>query len=156
MSASAVGLATGTVYLIGEVFGALFFGRLSDAWGRRRLFMITLGVYLVGSGLTALTWNKSTGAVMFLYACRFVAGAGIGGEYAAINSAIDELIPARHRGRVDITVNGTYWAGAAIAGAVQIPLLSGAIDPRYDWRIAVLIGPLLALSIVFLRRNVPE
>src|SRR5206468_8357076 len=105
LSSSRVGLIA-TVYLVGEVVGALFFGRLSDKWGRKNLFMITLGVYLVGSGLTALTWNRSAAAITFLYVCRFIAGAGIGGEYAAINRAIDELVPARHRGRVDIAVIG--------------------------------------------------
>src|SRR3954451_23530002 len=117
---STLGLSSGrvgfiaTVYLVGEVVGALFFGRLSDKWGRKNLFMITLAVYLIGSGLTAATWGPSVGAVLFLYATRFVAGMGIGGEYAAINSAIDELIPARYRGRTDIAVNGPYWGGAIL------------------------------------------
>ena len=155
MSSSAVGLATGTVYLLGEVFGALLFGRLSDAWGRRKLFMFTLGVYLVGSGLTAATWNKSTGAVAFLYACRFVAGMGIGGEYAAINSAIDELIPANYRGRVDIAVNGTYWGGAVI-GTLGTLLVLNNLSPSYSWRLGFLIGPLLAFFILIVRRNLPE
>ena len=113
LSSTAVG-AVATVYLAGEVFGALVFGRLSDAMGRRRLFMTTLAIYMLGSGLTALTAGSSIGWVVFLYATRFVAGMGIGGEYAAINSAIDELIPARYRGRVDVAVNGTYWAGAIL------------------------------------------
>src|SRR5947209_12840686 len=155
MSSSSVGLATGTVYLLGEVFGALIFGRLSDAWGRRKLFMFTLGVYLVGSGLTAATWNRSTGAVMFLYACRFVAGMGIGGEYAAINSAIDELIPAEHRGRVDIAVNGTYWGGA-ILGTLGTLLVLNNLSPSYSWRLGFLIGPALAFLILIVRRNLPE
>src|SRR5438270_10554104 len=155
MSSSSVGLATGTVYLLGEVFGALIFGRLSDAWGRRKLFMFTLGVYLVGSGLTAATWNRSTGAVMFLYACRFVAGMGIGGEYAAINSAIDELIPAEHRGRVDIAVNGTYWGGA-ILGTLGTLLVLNNLSPSYSWRLGFLLGPALAFLILVVRRNLPE
>ena len=96
-------------------FGALFFGRLSDKWGRRNLFMITLGVYLFGGFLTALTFGHGHGWVYWLYLSRFIAGMGIGGEYAAINSAIDELIPAKYRGRVDIAVNGTYWGGALSA-----------------------------------------
>src|SRR6201981_3885971 len=99
-----------TWYLIGEVIGALVFGRLSDKLGRRNLFMVTLGVYLIGSGLTAATPNGAH-CFIFLYATRIVAGMGIGGEYAAINSAIDEMIPARYRGRVYIAVNGTYWGG---------------------------------------------
>jgi MFS family permease len=155
MSSSEIGLATGTIYLLGEVFGALVFGRMSDAWGRRKLFMLTLGVYLVGSGLTALTWNRSTGAVMFLYACRFVAGMGIGGEYAAINSAIDELIPAQHRGRVDIAVNGTYWGGAVI-GTLGTLLVLNNVDPSYSWRLGFLLGPALAFVILVVRRNLPE
>ncbi|MEO7196806.1 MAG: MFS transporter [Pseudonocardiaceae bacterium] len=114
LSATEVGLIA-TVYLIGEVVGALVFGRMSDKWGRRNLFMITLSVYLVGSGLTALTLGHGTGWIVFLYVNRFVAGTGIGGEYAAINSAIDEMIPARYRGRVDIGVNGTYWAARSSA-----------------------------------------
>jgi MFS family permease len=145
-----------TVYLLGEVAGALFFGRLSDRLGRRRLFFFTLLIYFTGSALTACVIGTGSFALFFLYLTRFVAGVGIGGEYAAINSMIDELTPARYRGRVDIIVNGTYWAGAAFAAAVQIPLLSGTIGPRYDWRIAVLIGPLLAIMIVFLRRGIPE
>src|SRR3954453_9151533 len=155
MSSSSVGLATGTVYLLGEVFGALIFGRLSDAWGRRKLFMFTLGVYLVGSGLTAATWNRSTGAVAFLYACRFIAGMGIGGEYAAINSAIDELIPAKHRGRVDIAVNGTYWGGA-ILGTLGTLLVLNNLSPNYSWRLGFLLGPALAFLILVVRRNLPE
>src|SRR5262245_48591149 len=94
LSATAVGLIA-TVYLLGEVGGALLFGRLSDALGRRNLFIFTLGVYLAGNALTALTWGNGTGALLFLYATRFIAGMGIGGEYAAINSAIDEMVPAR-------------------------------------------------------------
>jgi MFS family permease len=155
LSSGSVGLATGTVYLLGEVFGALLFGRLSDAWGRRKLFMITLGVYLVGSGLTALTWNRSSAAVGFLYLCRFIAGMGIGGEYAAINSAIDELIPAEHRGRVDIAVNGTYWGGAII-GTLGTLLVLNNLDPSYSWRLGFLLGPVLAFVILVVRRNLPE
>jgi MFS family permease len=145
-----------TVYLLGEVLGALVFGKLSDRLGRRRLFFATLATYFVGSALTALVVGPGGWAFPLLCATRFVAGAGIGGEYAAINSMIDELVPAVYRGRVDIVVNGTYWAGAALAGLVQIPLLSGAIDPAYDWRLTLLVGPLLALVIIFLRRDVPE
>src|SRR5258705_4107497 len=100
LSSTQVG-AIATVYLLGEVFGALFFGRLSDALGRKNLFVVTLGVYLAGNALTALTWGNSTLSLVFLYLTRFIAGAGIGGEYAAINSAIDEMMPAKYRGRVD-------------------------------------------------------
>src|SRR3954466_11680942 len=123
-----------TVYLIGEVVGALFFGRLSDKLGRKRLFIITLAVYLVGSGLTALTLGNSAFWIAFLYLTRFVAGMGIGGEYAAINSAIDELIPARYRGRVDIAVNGTYWAGA-ILGTLGTFIFLNVMSPAVGWRL---------------------
>ena len=145
-----------TVYLLGEVLGALVFGTLADRLGRRRLFFATLTTYFVGSALTAVVVGPAGAAFPLLCATRFIAGAGIGGEYAAINSMIDELVPAVYRGRVDIVVNGTYWAGAALAGAVQIPLLSGAIDPAYDWRLTLLVGPVLALGIIALRRGVPE
>src|SRR5246500_1449648 len=111
-----------TWYLIGEVIGALFFGQLSDKLGRRNLFMVTLGVYLIGSGVTAATPAGGYWFI-FLYATRVIAGMGIGGEDAAINSAIDEMIPARYRGRVDLAVNGTYWAGAVIGTIVTIFLL---------------------------------
>ncbi|MBV8446069.1 MAG: MFS transporter, partial [Candidatus Dormibacteraeota bacterium] len=106
LSAGDVGIL-GSVYLAGEVAGALVFGRITDLIGRKRMFVWCLGIYLVASGVGALSMN-----LWFLVICRFVAGTGIGGEYTAINSAIDELIPSHYRGRVDIAVNGTYWAGA--------------------------------------------
>ncbi|HET9093783.1 MAG TPA: MFS transporter [Solirubrobacteraceae bacterium] len=143
-----------TFYLIGEVIGALFFGRLSDKLGRKNLFMVTLGVYLVGSGLTAAT-QAGGGWVVFLYATRVLAGAGIGGEYAAINSAIDEMIPARYRGRIDIAVNGTYWAGALI-GTVATLFFLNKLSAGLGWRLAFLIGPVLGLCIIYVRRNLPE
>lgn len=154
LSSAAVGLVA-TVYLAGEVVGALFFGRLSDRLGRRKLFMITLGVYMGGSGLTALTMNSGIGWIVFLYATRFIAGMGIGGEYAAINSAIDELIPARYRGRIDIAVNGTYWLGA-ILGTLGTLFLLNVLDPALGWRLGFLIGPVLGLVILVLRRHLPE
>jgi MFS family permease len=117
--------------------------------------MVTLGIYLVGSGLTAFTLGSSTGWVVFLYATRFLAGVGIGGEYAAINSAIDEMMPARFRGRVDIAVNGTYWAGALIATVAQLIIFNN-IAKGTAWRIGFLIGPLLGLVILFVRKNLPE
>src|SRR5882762_9354960 len=150
---AAAGIAT--IYLIGEVIGALFFGMLADRWGRRKLFMITLGVYLVGSGLTAATAGAGAGWVTFLYATRIIAGMGIGGEYAAINSAIDELIPARYRGRIDIAVNGTYWAGA-ILGTLGALLFLQVLTPSLGWRLGFLIGPALALVVLYVRRNLPE
>jgi MFS family permease len=154
LSSAAVGLVA-AVYLAGEVVGALFFGRLSDKLGRRNLFMITLGVYLLGSGLTALTLGNGVGWIIFLYVTRFIAGMGIGGEYAAINSAIDELIPARFRGRVDIAVNGTYWAGA-ILGTIGTFVFLKVIDLSLGWRLAFLIGPVLGAVILVVRRNLPE
>ena len=141
-------------YLIGEVIGALFFGRLSDKLGRRNLFMITLGVYLIGSGLTAAT-HAGGYWIIFLYATRVLAGMGIGGEYAAINSAIDEMIPARYRGRIDLAVNGTYWAGALLGTVVTLFLLNH-VAAGLGWRIAYLVGPVLALCIIYVRRNLPE
>src|ERR1700689_1426530 len=141
-------------YLIGEVIGALFFGRLSDKLGRKNLFMITLGVYLIGSGLTAITPNGGYWFI-FLSLPRVIAGMGIGGEYSAINSAIDEMIPARYRGRVDISVNGTYWAGSIIGTIVTLFLLNN-LAPDTSWRLAYAVGPALALIIIFVRRNLPE
>jgi MFS family permease len=156
LNMSAAGSTTiATVYLIGEVIGALVFGHFADKWGRKKLFMITLGVYLVGSGLSAATAGSGAGWIAFLYATRIVAGMGIGGEYAAINSAIDELIPAKYRGRVDIAVNGTYWAGA-ILGTFATFLFLNAIAPSVGWRLGFLLGPVLAIVIIFVRRNLPE
>src|SRR5215212_3502324 len=154
LSSTQAGLIA-TVYLLGEVVGALFFGRLSDKLGRRKLFMVTLAVYLIGSGLTAFTLGNNWAWVGFLYLTRFIAGMGIGGEYAAINSAIDELIPARFRGRVDIAVNGTYWAGAII-GTLGTFIFLNAMDPGVGWRLAFLLGPVLGLVILFVRRHLPE
>ena len=110
--------------------------------------MITLAVYLVGSGLTALTLGNGTGWIVFLYATRFIAGMGIGGEYAAINSAIDELIPARYRGRVDIAVNGTYWGGAIIGTLGTLHPPQRHERPSVGWRIGFLLGPVLGLVIL--------
>lgn len=154
LSSTQVGLIA-TVYLLGEVFGALFFGRLSDALGRRNLFIVTLAVYLSGNALTALTWGNGPAALVFLYLTRFIAGAGIGGEYAAINSAIDEMMPARYRGRVDIGVNGTYWGGAII-GTLGTYILLNNLELNWAWRIGFLIGPVIGLAIWGLRRHLPE
>src|SRR3954464_10146265 len=144
-----------TVYLAGEVVGALFFGSLSDKLGRKKLFIITLAVYLIGSGLTALTLSNGVGWLVFLYATRFISGVGIGGGQRAVNSAIDELIPARFRGRVDIMVNGTYWAGAII-GTLGTYIFLNQLSPNIGWRVAFLLGPVLGLVIIFVRRNLPE
>jgi MFS family permease len=155
LSSSEVAFAVGTVYLLGEVAGALFFGRLSDKWGRRNLFMVTLGVYLFGGFLSALTFGHSQFWVYWLWGSRFIAGMGIGGEYAAINSAIDELIPAKYRGRVDIAVNGTYWGGALL-GTVLTLLVVNHLPISYSWRVAFLFGPALGAVILFVRKNLPE
>jgi MFS family permease len=146
-----VGL-TATVYLIGQVTGSLVFGDLSDRLGRRRLFLVTLGLYLAASGLTALSWD-----FWILLVLRFVAGLGIGGEYAAINSAIDEMIPARYRGRTDLAVNGTYWLGSIIGTLGTYVLLDpDLLASDVGWRIGFLIGPLIALAVWPLRRRIPE
>jgi MFS family permease len=148
---SQVGLQA-TVYLIGAVLGSLWFGYLTDRMGRKRLFDVTLGIYLIGTFATAFTGNFWTFAL-----CRLVAGAGIGGEYAAINSAIDELIPARVRGTVDLVINGSYWAGAAVGAFGQIFLLNPNLLPvNLGWRLSFAIGAVLGLVILFLRRTIPE
>ena len=154
MSSTAVG-AIASVYLVGEVVGALVFGRLSDALGRRKLFMVTFGIYLVGCGLTTAAAGSGPGWVAFLYATRFVSGMGIGGEYSAINAAIDEMIPPKYRGRVDIGVNGTYWAGSILGTLGSLALLNW-VGPAVGWRLGFLIGPALALVILFVRRTLPE
>jgi len=143
-----------TWYLVGEVIGALFFGRLSDKLGRKNLFMVTLAVYLIGSGLTAAT-PAGGKWFLFLYLTRIIAGMGIGGEYAAINSAIDEMIPAKYRGRVDLAVNGTYWAGAVLGTLATLEVLNH-ISVGLGWRLAFLLGPVLALVIIYVRKNLPE
>ncbi|MFC6285406.1 MFS transporter [Nocardioides sp. GCM10027113] len=146
-----VGLA-GAVYVTGACLGALFFGQLTDRFGRKKLFLITLGVYTVATVLTAFSMNP-----MWYFACRFLTGAGIGGEYAAINSAIDELIPAKYRGRVDVAINGSFWVGAAGGALLTIPLLDPTmVDPAWGWRIAFGLGAILAVGILIVRRHVPE
>jgi MFS family permease len=151
MTAAEVGLL-GTVYLFGQIAGALIFGRLSDKLGRKKLFILTLAIYLVASGIAGLSPN-----MWFLLVFRFFAGMGIGGEYAAINSAIDELIPSKYRGRVDIAINGTYWGGAALGSAANLFLLNPDIfDENIGWRIGFFIGPVLGLAIIYLRRHIPE
>lgn len=151
LSASEVGWAA-SAYIGGAVLGALYFGRLADQLGRKRMFLVTLLVYLVATVMTAFTWNLYSFAF-----CRFLTGFGIGGEYAAINSAIDELIPARLRGRVDLAINGTFWIGAAMGAGLSIGLLHPAfIDPELGWRLAFALGGVLALAILLVRRHLPE
>src|SRR3954462_11922400 len=125
-TAAQVGLVA-SAYLIGAVSGALLFGYLTDRLGRRRLFMVTLGIYLTATAATAFSWDFWSFAVF-----RFLTGAGIGGEYTAINSAIQELIPARFRGRTDLAINGSFWVGAALgAGGAIVFLQPGVLPP--DW-----------------------
>jgi len=151
LSAQQVGL-TGTAYLAGAVLGSLFFGHLTDKLGRKKLFNVTLGVYLAATAATAFSWNLES----FLF-FRFLTGAGIGGEYSAINSAIQELIPARLRGRTDLFVNGSFWLGAAFGALVSVPLLDPALLPAdLGWRIAFGSGAVLGLFILYLRRFLPE
>ncbi|MDR7311474.1 MFS family permease [Nocardioides luteus] len=151
MSSADIGLA-GAIYVAGACVGALFFGQLTDRFGRKKLFMITLAVYLLGTVLTAFSMNP-----MWYFACRFITGTGIGGEYAAINSAIDELIPKKYRGRVDVAINGSFWIGAAGGSLLTVVLLNEAIiDPSWGWRIAFALGAVLAFGILFVRKAVPE
>jgi MFS family permease len=151
MSSFDVGLA-GAVYVAGACLGALFFGQLTDRFGRKKLFLVTLGVYTVATVLTAFSMSP-----LWYFAARFFTGAGIGGEYAAINSAIDELIPARYRGRIDVAINGSFWVGAAGGALLTIPLLDpNAIDQSWGWRLAFGLGAILAVGILIVRRNVPE
>jgi MFS family permease len=146
-----IGLAA-SLYLVGAVVGSIFFGWLADRFGRRRLFNITLGVYLLATAATAFSTN-----FVFFAVCRLLTGAGIGGEYSAINSAIQELIPARYRGRTDLLVNGSFWIGAAIgAGGAVVLLQPGLLPPDMGWRFAFGIGALLGLIILYLRQFIPE
>ena len=146
-----VGLA-GSAYLAGAVLGAIFFGWLTDRLGRKKMFFITLTVYLIATAATAFAWNFWS-FVLF----RFLTGAGIGGEYTAINSTIQELIPARVRGWTDLVINGSFWLGAAIGAAGSIVLLDPALfDPDMGWRLAFLIGAMLSIIIFFLRMWIPE
>ena len=141
-----------SAYLAGAVGGALLFGWLADLFGRKRLFFVTLGVYIAGTALSAL----SPGFAFFALS-RFVTGAGIGGEYAAINSAIQELVPARYRGRTDLAVNGSFWVGAAIGASGSSALLEpGLLPADMGWRVAFGMGAVLGVAILLLRRLLPE
>ncbi len=151
LSSFDIGLA-GSVYVAGACLGALFFGQLTDKFGRKKLFMVTLAVYTVATVLTAFSMNPT-----WYFVCRFFTGAGIGGEYAAINSAIDELIPAKYRGRVDIAINGSFWVGAAAGALLTIPLLDPTkVSEGVGWRLAFGLGAVLAFGVLFIRKYVPE
>jgi len=144
--------SAGTIYLVGAVLGALFFARLTDRYGRKMLFMVTLLVYLLATVATAFSFN-----FIWFAACRFVTGMGIGGEYAAINSAIDELIPARVRGHTDLAINGTWWVGTAVGAALTTVLLNPHLFPvDVGWRLAFGMGAILGLAVLLVRRNLPE
>jgi MFS family permease len=144
--------ATATSYLAGAVIGALLFGYGTDRFGRKKLFFITVAVYLIGTALSGFSWNFWSYALF-----RAITGAGIGGEYAAINSAIDELIPARVRGRVDLIINGSYWVGAVMGAAATLVLLDTRYIPIWlGWRCAFGIGATLGLIVIFFRRWIPE
>jgi len=146
-----VGLAN-TAYLCGAVFGAVVFGWLTDRFGRKKLFFITLALYLAATAATALSWNFVSFAVL-----RAATGTGIGGEATAVNSAIQELIPARLRGRTDLAINGSFWIGAAMGAAGSILLLDPAVvAPAIGWRLAFLTGAMLGLAIFFMRFWIPE
>jgi MFS family permease len=142
----------GAIYVAGACLGALFFGQLTDRFGRKRLMMITLSVYILATVATAFSF-----AAWYFFLCRFVTGAGIGGEYSAINSAIDELIPARNRGQTDITINGSYWVGSGVGGLAALLFLDQAIfATNFGWRLSFAIGATLGLTILLVRRTVPE
>ncbi|HTX02049.1 MAG TPA: MFS transporter [Candidatus Acidoferrales bacterium] len=151
LSAIQVGEAA-TAYLIGAAAGALIFGDLTDRFGRKRLFLFTLALYMMTTLATAFSWNFWSFAIF-----RALAGTGIGGEYAAINSAIDELIPSRQRGRVDLGINATWWLGTIFGSLATFVLLDPhVIDPRLGWRLTFAIGAVIAFGILFVRRWVPE
>nr|WP_246410448.1 MFS transporter [Roseateles terrae] len=142
----------GSLYLAGAILGALAFGRMTDRLGRKKLFMVTLAVYAVATFATAFSTDFA-----FFALCRFVTGIGIGGEYAAINSAIDELVPARVRGRVNLAINGSFWLGAALgAGSSLVLLHPDVLGPVNGWRAGFAMGALLAVGMVLVRRHVPE
>jgi MFS family permease len=151
LSNADIGFAN-SAYLVGAVLGALYFGWRTDRLGRKKLFFITLIVYMTFTAATALSWNM-TSFVLF----RFLTGAGIGGEYAAINSTIQELIPARYRGRTDLAINGTFWIGAALGSVGSIIVLDQTlISGQWGWRIAFFGGAVLACLIYFMRLWIPE
>jgi MFS family permease len=154
-----VGLTAGDVsgwaaslYIAGACFGALLFGQLTDRFGRKRLFMVTLAIYLMGTMLTALSFTPA-----WFFAFRFLTGMGIGGEYSAINSAIDELIPANHRGRVDVSINGSYWLGGIGGALLAVVMLNTSIFPvDLGWRLSFVLGAVIGLGVLLVRRHVPE
>ncbi|MBB5121464.1 MFS transporter [Streptomyces eurocidicus] len=150
-SGQVTGLAA-ALYVAGACTGALYFGRLTDRFGRKKLFIVTLGVYLAATALTALSFSS-----WWFFTFRFLTGFGIGGEYAAINSAIDELIPAAFRGRVDLIINGSFWLGAVGGSLLSLVMLDTGIFPMdVGWRLTFALGVVLGLVILLVRRHVPE
>ena len=151
LTKSTIGTAA-AVYVAGACLGALLFGQLTDRFGRKKLFTLTLALYIAATVATAFSFSP-----WYFFLVRFVTGMAIGGEYAAINSAIDELIPARVRGRVDLIINGSYWFGAAIGGVGSIVLLDTSIfATNVGWRLAFGLGAILGLAMILVRRNIPE
>jgi len=142
--------AAASAYLFGAISGALVFGRLTDMFGRKRLFLVTLALYLAATAASALSWSFASFAFF-----RCLTGAGIGGEYAAVNSAIDELLPARLRGRVDLAINSTYWLGTALGAVLTIVVLR-SLPPAIAWRVVFGLGAALGLTMIFVRHHVPE
>ncbi len=152
LSAADVSGWAASLYIAGACLGAIVFGQLTDRFGRKRLFMVTLGIYLTGTVLTAFTFSPA-----WFFACRFLTGMGIGGEYSAINSAIDELIPARQRGRADVSINGSYWLGGIGGSLLAVVMLNTAIFPvNVGWRLSFVLGAIIGLAVLLVRRNVPE
>jgi MFS family permease len=152
ISAAEVSGLGAALYVAGACVGALFFGWLTDRYGRKNLFLITLGVYLTATALTGLSFSS-----WWFFLFRFLTGFGIGGEYAAINSAIDELIPSKFRGRIDLIINGSYWLGAAGGAMLSVVMLDTSIFPKdLGWRLTFAVGVILGLVILLVRRNVPE
>src|SRR6188472_1196557 len=144
--------AAGSAYILGACLGALYFGRLADKIGRKKLFMLTLAIFLAGSVLTAFSMS-----VTWFIACRFITGAGVGGEYSAIHSAVDELIPARVRGAVDLIFGGSYWSGSILGSLASLLLLNESLFAKdVGWRLAFGLAAAMGFGILLVRRNVPE
>ncbi len=151
LTSGEVGLS-GSVYIAGAITGALFFGALTDRLGRKRLFMVTLALYLVATALTAASWSFASFAFF-----RFATGAGIGGECAAMNSAIDELLPARLRGWCDLAINGSFWVGCALGAALSLVILDPRLfSPHVGWRLGFGLGSIMGFAILLVRRHLPE
>src|SRR4051812_7962553 len=144
--------AAGSAYILGACLGALYFGRLADKIGRKRLFMLTLAIFLAGSVLTAFSMTFA-----WFIVCRFITGAGVGGEYSAIHSAVDELIPARVRGAVDLIIGGSYWIGTILGSLASLALLNTSLFAQdIGWRLAFGLAAEMGFAILLVRRNVPE